>query len=102
MTSDINIDFIEKQRSLIAKIKIIEISKNLKEMDLLFHPINDFDKFVSLQNHSINTKFNGQRTRKREQKIFIFELWSKLLLAFKNLSGTFQPDLKMKNELSCY
>ena len=68
-------------------------------MDLLFHPINDFDKFVSLQNHSINTKFNGQRTRKREQKIFIFELWSKLLLAFKNLSGTFQPDLKMKNEL---
>ena len=68
-------------------------------MDLLFHPINDFDKFVSLKNHSINTKFNGQRTRKREQKIFIFELWSKLLLAFKNLSGTFQPDLKMKNEL---
>ena len=68
-------------------------------MDLLFHPINDFDKFVSLQNHSINTKFNGQRTRKREQKIFIFELWSKLLLAFKNLSSTFQPDLKMKNEL---
>ena len=68
-------------------------------MDLLFHPINDFDKFVSLQNHSINTKFNGQRTRKREQKIFIFELWSKLLLVFKNLSGTFQPDLKMKNEL---
>ena len=68
-------------------------------MDLLFHPINDFDKFVSLQNHTINTKFNGQRTRKREQKIFIFELWSKLLLAFKNLSGTFQPDLKMKNEL---
>ena len=64
----------------------------------LFGP-DDFDKFVSMQNNTINTKFNGQRTRKREQKLFILQLWSKLVSALNNLSRIFQPDIKMKDEL---
>ena len=94
------LNFMEQQRSLITKNKIIKISKILTEMKLsVLYPSNDFDKFVSLQNHTINTKFNGQRTRKREQKLFILELWSKLVSALNNLRMTFQPDIKMKDEL---
>ena len=94
------LNFMEQQRSLITKNKIIKISKILTEMKLsVLYPSNDFDKFVSLQNHTINTKFNGQRTRKREQKLFILELWSKLVSALNNLSRAFQPDIKMKEEL---
>jgi len=94
------LNFMEQQRSLITKNKIIKISKILTEMKLsVLYPSNDFDKFVSLQNHTINTKFNGQRTRKREQKLFILELWSKLVSALNNLRMTFQPGIKMKDEL---
>ncbi len=94
------LDFIEQQRSLITKNKIIKISKILAEMKLsVLHSPNDFDKFVSMQNHTISTKFSGQRTRKREQKLFILELWSKLVSALNNLSRAFQPDIKMKDEL---
>ena len=94
------LNFMEQQRSLITKNKIIKISKILAEMKLsVLYPSDDFDKFVSMQNHTINTKFNGQRTRKREQKLFILELWSKLVSALNNLSRTFQPDIKMKDEL---
>ena len=94
------LNFMEQQRSLITKNKIIKISKILAEMKLsVLYPSDDFDKFVSMQNHTINTKFNGQRTRKREQKLFILELWSKLVSALNNLSRAFQPDIKMKDEL---
>jgi hypothetical protein len=94
------LNFMEQQRSLITKNKIIKISKILTEIQLsVLYPSNDFDKFVSLQNHAINTKFNGQRTRIREQKLFILELWSKLVSALNNLSRIFQPDIKMKDEL---
>jgi hypothetical protein len=93
-------NFIEQQRSLITKNKIIKISKVLKEMKLsVIYPSYDFDKFVSIQNYIIDTRFNGQRTRKKEQKIFVVELWSKLLLAFNNLSRSFKPEIKMKDEL---
>jgi hypothetical protein len=94
------LNFMEEQRSLITDNKIIKISKILTEMKLsVLYPSNDFDKFVSLQNHAINTRFHGQRTRKREQKLFILELWSKLVLALNDLSRAFQPDIKMKDEL---
>ena len=94
------LNFMEQQRSLITKNKIIKISKVLTEMKLsVLYPSNDFDKFVNMQKHTINTKFNGQRTRKREQKLFILELWSKLVSALNNLSRIFQPDIKMKDEL---
>ena len=56
------VDFIEQQRSLVTKNKIIKISKKLKKMEGKVFSPNDFDKFVSFQNHTINSKFNGQRT----------------------------------------
>ena len=64
----------------------------------LFAP-EDFDKFVSLQNHIINSKFDGQRTRKREQKLFILDLWSKLLSGIQILKRVIQPELKMQDEM---
>ena len=94
-----NIDFIEKQRSLITRKKIISISQRLMGMTLLVYPARDFDKFVSLQNETIISEFNGQRTRIREQKLFILELGGKLLSGFKVLRRKFQPELRMKDEL---
>ena len=93
------VEFIEQQRATITKDKITKISEKLKTMEARLFGPDDFDKFVSMQNNTINTKFNGQRTRKREQKLFILELWSKLVSALNNLSRTFQPDIKMKDEL---
>ena len=93
------VEFIEKQRSLITRKKIISISQKLMGMTLLVYPARDFGKFVSLQNETIISKFNGQRTRIREQKLFILDLWSKLLSSFQILRGVFQPELKMKKEL---
>ena len=93
------VEFIEEQRATITKDKITKISKKLKTMEVRLFGPDDFDKFVSLQNQVINSKFDGQRTRQREQKLFILELWSKLVSALNNLSRTFQPDIKMKDEL---
>lgn len=91
--------FIEKQRSLITRKKIISISQRLMGMSLLVYPARDFDKFVSLQNETIISEFNGQRTRIREQRLFILELGGKLLSGFKVLRRKFQPELRMKDEL---
>ena len=91
--------FIEKQRSLITRKKIISISQRLMGMTLLHYPARDFDKFVSLQNETIISEFNGQRTRIREQRLFILELGGKLLSGFKVLRRKFQPELRMKDEL---
>ena len=93
------VEFIEQQRALITKDKITKISEKLKTMEVgLFGPY-DFDKFVSLQNQVINSKFDGQRTRQREQKLFILDLWSNLLSSFQILRRAFQPELKMKDEM---
>jgi len=93
------VEFIEQQRSLITKDKITKISEKLKTMEVrLFGPY-DSDKFVSLQSQIINSQFNGQRTRKREQKLFILDLWSNLLSSFQILRRAFQPELKMKDEM---
>ena len=91
--------FIEKQRSLITRKKIISISQRLMGTTLLVYPARDFDKFVSLQNETIISEFNGQRTRIREQRLFILELGGKLLSGFKVLRRKFQPELRMKDEL---
>ena len=93
------VEFIEQQRATITKDKITKISKKLKTMEVgLFGPY-DFDKFVSLQNQVINSKFDGQRTRQREQKLFILDLWSNLLSSFQVFRKKFQPRLRMKEEL---
>jgi len=93
------VEFIEQQRATITKDKITKISEKLKTMEVrLFGPY-DFDKFVSLQSQVINSQFNGQRTRKREQKLFILDLWSNLLSSFQVFRRKFQPRLRMKEEL---
>ena len=93
------VDFIEQQRSLITSGKITKVSKKLKKMQLFKSLPVDFDKFVSLQNQVIESKFNGQRTRKREQKLFILDLWSKLLSGIQILKRIIQPELKMRDEV---
>ena len=85
------VKFIEQQRSLVTKDKITKISEKLKEIEWKISGPYDFDKFVSLQNSVIHSQFNGQRTRKREQKLFILDLWSKLLSSFQILRRAFQP-----------
>jgi len=59
--------FIEQQRSLITKEKIGAISNKLTGMRLIGKKAGDFKKFVSLQIQAINSKFDGQRARKRQQ-----------------------------------
>ena len=76
------VGFIEEQRATITKDKIIKISKKLKTIEVRLFGPDDFDKFVSLQSQTINSQFNGQRTKKREQKLFILDLWSNLLSGF--------------------
>jgi hypothetical protein len=93
------LEFIEKQRSLITRSKINEISERLKEMKIMSFGPDDFDKFVNLQNHTIKSKFDGQRTRKREQKLFILDLWSRLLSGFQIFKRVIQPHLKMQDEM---
>ena len=93
------VDFIEQQRATITKDKITKISKKLKTMEARLFGPDDFDKFVSLQNQVINSKFDGQRTRQREQKLFILDLWSKLLSGFQTFKRVFQPELKMQDEM---
>ncbi|MBT6601038.1 MAG: hypothetical protein HOB32_05165 [Nitrospina sp.] len=93
------VELIEQQRSLITKDKITKISKKLQEIAWEISGPNDFGKFVSLQNQVINSKFNGQRTKQREQKPFILDLWQKLSSSFQILRRTFKPELKMKDEM---
>ena len=93
------VEFVEEQRSLITKDKITKISEKLKTMEVRLFGPDDFDKFVSLQNQTINSHFNGQRTRKREQKLFILDLWSKLLSGIQILKRVIQPELKMQDEV---
>ena len=93
------VNFIESQRALVTFDKIIKISNMLAKMKLYLFTADDFEKFISLQNVSINSTFNGQRTRKRKQKIFISDLGSRLLLGFKNLRKNIQPELKMQDEI---
>lgn len=93
------LEFIEQQRSLITKDKITKISEKLKEVEWKISGPYDFDKFVSLQNSVIYSQFNGQRTRKREQELFILDVWSKLLSGFEILRRAFQQELKMKDEM---
>ena len=93
------VEFIEQQRSLITKDKITKISEKLKEIEWGVSGPYDSDKFVSLQNSVIHSQFNGKRTRKREQKFFILDLWSNLLSRFQILRRAFQPELKMKDEM---
>ena len=93
------VEFIEQQRSLITKDKITKISEKLNEIEWKISGPYDFDKFVSLQNQVINSKFDGQRTRQREQKLFILDLWSNLLSSFQVFRRKFQPRLRMKEEL---
>jgi len=92
-------EFIEQQRATITKDKITKISEKLKTMEWGVSGPYDFDKFVSLQNQVINSKFDGQRTRQREQKLFILDLWSKLLSGFQVFRRIFQPELKMEDEM---
>ncbi len=92
-------NFIEQQRSLITKEKIFNISQRLKVMTLVYYSAPDFEKFVNLQNEKIKSEFNGKRTKKREQKLFIVELGGKLLSGFKALTRKLRPELRMKDEL---
>jgi hypothetical protein len=93
------LEYIQQQKSLVTKDKIIKISEKLEKIELHLYQQVDFDKFDNLQKQTIKTKFNGQRTRKREQKIFIFDLWSNLLSGFQNLRIVFNPELKMRDEM---
>jgi len=90
--------FIEKQRSLITKEKISAISNKLMGMPLVGKSAGDFEKFVSLQNQAINTKFDGQRTRKRQQKLFISEIGAMLSNRLRSFRKKMQPDSIMKKE----
>ena len=90
--------FIEKQRSLITKEKIGAISNKLMGMSLFGKNAGDFEKFVSLQNQAINSKFDGQRTRKRQQKLFISEIGAMLSGRLRSFREKMQPDLIMKKE----
>ena len=93
------VDFIESQRSLVTFDKVIKISNMLAKMKLYLFTADDFEKFISLQNASIKSSFNGQRTRKRKQNFFILDLGSRLLLGFENLRKNIQPELKMQDEI---
>ena len=93
------LEFILKQRSLVTRGKIAQISEKLKSMELRSYGPYDFNKFVTLQNQVINSKFDGRRTRVREQKLFILGFWSKLLSDFQILKKSFRPELIMQNEM---
>jgi hypothetical protein len=93
------LEFILKQRSLVTRGKIAQISEKLKSMELRSYGPYDFNKFVTLQNQVINSKFDGRRTRVREQKLFILGCWSKLLSDFQILKKSFRPELIMQNEM---
>jgi hypothetical protein len=93
------LEFILKQRSLVTRGKIAQISEKLKSMELRSYGPYDFNKFVTLQNQVVNSKFDGRRTRVREQKLFILGFWSKLLSDFQILKKSFRPELIMQNEM---
>ena len=93
------LEFILQQQSLVTRDKISQISEKLKSMQLRSYGPYDFNKFVTLQNQVISSKFDGRRTREREQKLFALGLWSKLLSSFKILKKAFRPELIMQNEM---
>ena len=90
--------FIEQQRTLITKEKISAISNKLMGMRLVGKKVGDFEKFVSLQSQAISSKFGGQRTRKRQQKLFILEIGAMLSDRLRFFRKKIQPDLIMKEE----
>ena len=92
---------INSLKNLITKNKITEISQVLNKLDLQLYPPTKqiYEKFVFLQQDRIKNYFGEDRTRIREHKIFLMNLFHQIKLGLKNLNAKLHPELIMKNEL---
>ena len=92
---------INSLKNLITKNKITEISQVLNKLDLKLYPPTKqiYEKFVFLQQDRIKNYFGEDRTRIREHKVFLMNLFHQIKLGLKNLNAKLHPELIMKNEL---
>ena len=87
-------------KSLITEEKITKVSENLNQSSLLLYTTeeSDFDEFVRLQNERVESDMGEDRTKVREHKIFLLDLWGKIGVGLNMLNQKFSPELSMKEE----
>jgi hypothetical protein len=93
---------ISSLKNLITINKITEISQVLNKLNLKLYPPTKtiYEEFVFLQQDRIKKYFGDDRTRIREHKIFLMNLFQQIELGLKNLNAKLHPELIMKNELN--
>lgn len=100
-TEEEYLDLINALKIIITEKKIAQISKTLRQMDLKLYPTSqiDYDEFVLLQANRIKTDLGESRTKVREHKYFLVDLFRELELRLLKLKEKLYPELLMKNEL---
>ena len=100
-TEEEYLDLINALKILITEKKIAQISKTLRQMDLKLYSTSqiDYDEFVLLQANRIKTDLGESRTKVREHKYFLVDLFRELELRLLKLKEKLYPELLMKNEL---
>ena len=76
------------------------ISEKLNQLDLiLYSPVQkEFDEFIQLQTERIKADLGEDRTRVREHKIFLMDLWEKIRFGLSRLRQILEPELALKEE----
>lgn len=84
----------------ITNEKITQLSEKLNKLELqLFLPKQKFsEEFARLQRERIETELGEDRTKIRERKLFLGDLWQKLQFGLGRFNGMFETEFAMKEE----
>ncbi|MBL79437.1 MAG: hypothetical protein CMH70_05345 [Nitrosomonadaceae bacterium] len=98
-------EYIKLEKTLIERItneKIAQISEKLYKSDLLLilPPQKNYEEFGRLQGEVIAREFGEDRTKIRERKIFLLDIWRKFKFGLNKLNGMFKTDFDTEEEFN--
>ena len=93
-------NLIKSFKAIITEEKMAQISEKLNQLDLiLYSPVQkEFDEFIQLQTERIKADLGEDRTRAREHKIFLMDIWGKIRFGLSRLNQILEPELALKEE----
>ena len=99
-TEEEYLNLINSFKAIITEKKMAHISEKLNQLDLiLYSPVQkDFDEFIQLQTERIKADLGEDRTRVREHKIFLMDIWGKIRFGLSRLNQILEPELALKEE----
>ena len=99
-TEEEYLNLINSFKAIITEKKMAHISEKLNQLDLiLYSPVQkEFDEFIQLQTERIKTDLGEDRTREREHKIFLMDIWGKIRFGLSRLNQILEPELALKEE----